>query len=221
MTTISPSEIEESADSLTKAERSRRTRALLIQTALSCIARYGYAKTSLKLIAEEAGVSRGPLHYHYKDKNELMGEAAEALPLLISEDTQKRLAKARTIEERVETMIDLALDQHLGDHHIVACELLMATRQDPDLARSVLPHLSAAEEAIDSRWIEYAKELGWSNERLVVFRRLFVAALRGLAIDHIEFGSEMHAAVTAMLKEMFMDFLGFAEGGKTSSPASR
>ena len=213
MTTISKIAKDDTEDSLTKAERSRRTRALLIETALSCIARYGYAKTSLKLIAEEAGVSRGPLHYHYKDKNELMGEAAEALPLLISSDTLKRLASVRTIEERVETMIDLALDQHLGDHHIVACELLMATRQDPELARSVLPHLSAAEEAIDARWIEYAKELGWSKERLIVFRRLFVAALRGLAIDHIEFGSEMHASVVAMLKDMFMGFLGFAGDG--------
>jgi AcrR family transcriptional regulator len=215
MTTISPTATDDSSDTLTKAERTRRTRALLIETALSCIARYGYAKTSLKLIAEEAGVSRGPLHYHYKDKNELMGEAAEALPLLISSETTRRLAMARTIEERMETMIDLGIDQHLGDHHIVACELLMATRQDPDLARSVLPHLSAAEEAIDARWIEYAKELGWSNERLVVFRRLFVAALRGLAFDHIEYGSEMHASVAAMLKQMFIGFLGVADSGKS------
>ena len=214
MTTISQIATEDSADSLTKAERTRRTRALLIETALSCIARYGYAKTSLKLIAEEAGVSRGPLHYHYKDKNELMGEAAEALPLLISSETAKRLAMARTIEERIETMIDLGIDQHLGDHHIVACELLMATRQDPDLARSVLPHLSAAEEAIDARWIEYAKELGWSKERLTVFRRLFVAALRGLAIDHIEYGSQTHAAVAEMLKEMLMGFVGISDTGQ-------
>jgi AcrR family transcriptional regulator len=210
MKTSSPSATDDGSDTLSKAERSRRTRALLIETALSCIARYGYARTSLKLIAEEAGVSRGPLHYHYKDKNELIGEAAAALPLIISSATLKRLAMARTIEERVETMIDLALDQHLGDHHIVACELLMATRQDPELARTVLPHLSAAEEAIDARWIEYAKDLGWSNERLTVFRRLFVAALRGLAIDHIENGSELHAAVAAMLKEMLMGFVGFS-----------
>lgn len=221
MTTISPSATDDSSDTLTKAERTRRTRALLIETALSCIARYGYAKTSLKLIAEEAGVSRGPLHYHYKDKNELMGEAAEALPQLISSETTRRLAMARTIEERMETMIDLGIEQHLGDHHIVACELLMATRQDPDLASSVLPHLSAAEEAIDARWIEYARELGWSDERLTVFRRLFVAALRGLAIDHIEYGSQTHAAVAAMLKEMLMGFVGFAEDGKENAAKAR
>lgn len=110
-----------------------------------------------------------------------MGEAAEALPPLISSDTMQRLAKARTIEERVEMLVDLALDQHLGDHHIVACELLMATRQHSELARSVLPHVLVAEQAIDARWIEYARELGWSDERMVVFRGLFVAALRGLA----------------------------------------
>ncbi|WP_252259853.1 hypothetical protein [Erythrobacter aurantius] len=45
-----------------------------------------------------------------------------------------------------------------------------------------------------------------------------MAALRGLAIDHIEYGSEMHASVAAMLKEMLMGFVGV--GGQAGESPS-
>ncbi|MGB3754339.1 MAG: TetR/AcrR family transcriptional regulator [Parerythrobacter sp.] len=205
-------------DSITKAERSRRTQALLIATTTSCIARYGYAATSLNLIAKEAGVSRGPLHYHYKDRNELMGAVAEALPQTISDKSLKRLLEAEGIEARIAALVDLGLEQHLGDHHIVACELLIATRQDEALADAVLPHLSAGEHAIDIWWSRYARDLGWPQDRLVAFRRLFVAALRGLAIDHIEFGSVGHEAAAALLKDMILNFTSGA-GSETDKQA--
>ncbi len=206
MTVLSPNVNESADDSLTKAERTRRTRSLLIETALSCIARYGYAKTSLKLIAEEAGVSRGPLHYHYKDKNELMGAVAEALPQRVSDESLQRLLKATTIEDRMEALVNLGIEQHLGDHHLIACELLIATRHDPELAAVVLPHISSGERKIQAWWSEYARDLNWDENTQVAFRRMFVAALRGLALDHIEFGSDGHAQAAAMLKEMVIAY---------------
>lgn len=212
-------------DSLSKAERSRRTRALLIETALSCLARYGYAKTSLKLIADEAGVSRGPLHYHYKDKNELMGAVAEALPQRVSEESAQRLRQATTIEERIDALVDLGIEQHLGDHHLIACELLIATRHDPELAEVVLPHISSGERKIDKWWSEYARDLNWDDDTLIAFRRMFVAALRGLALDHIEFGNSGHANAAAMLKDMVIAYIRAAQkpvgtGDTTGSLAS-
>lgn len=207
MTALAPTKNENSEPSLTKAERARRTRALLIETALSCIARYGYAKTSLKLIADVAGVSRGPLHYHYKDKNDLMGAVAEALPQRVSDESLQRLLRASTIEDRMEALVDLGIEQHLGDHHLIAFELLIATRHDPELAAEVLPHISSGERKIQAWWLEYARELNWDEKTLIAFWRMFVAALRGLALDHIEFGSDGHARAAAMLKEMVMAYI--------------
>lgn len=216
MTTLAPSKNENAEVSLTKAERARRTRALLIETALSCLARYGYAKTSLKLIADEAGVSRGPLHYHYKDKNDLMGAVAEALPQRVSEESRQRLLRATTIEARIEALVDLGIEQHLGDHHLIAFELLIATRHDPDLAAEVLPHISSGERKIQAWWLDYARELNWDDEALIAFWRMFVAALRGLALDHIEFGSDGHARAAAMLKEMVIAYIRAARSSASN-----
>ena len=45
-----------------KAEQSRRTRRLIVATGTRCLADYGYARTTMLLIARQAGLSRGPLH---------------------------------------------------------------------------------------------------------------------------------------------------------------
>lgn len=191
-----------------KAEQSIRTRALIIDTGIRCIAQYGYANTSMHLIAQQAGLSRGPVHYHFADKNDLMGAIAEALPQRAPEGTRRRLAEVQSAEERMRALVDISLEQHLGDHHFVAIELLIAARRDPQLAASVLPHFSAGEANIDDWFVDYARGLGWDEERLLTFRALFVAALRGLAIDHVQQADGgVHAAAAAMLKDMVLQYL--------------
>ena len=43
--------------------------------AIDCFARYGYGATSIDRIASAAGVTKGALYYHFKDKEELLSEA--------------------------------------------------------------------------------------------------------------------------------------------------
>ena len=60
---------------MSKPERARRGEeagAYLKETAIDCFARYGYQGTSIDRIAREAGVTKGAIYYHYKDKNDLL-----------------------------------------------------------------------------------------------------------------------------------------------------
>jgi AcrR family transcriptional regulator len=190
-----------------KAEQSRRTRKLIIETGINCIARYGYSQTSMQLISKEANISRGPLHYHFKDKNDLMGSIAEALPKKVSASTLARFGKAKTLRDRIEVLIDIALEQHLGDHHFVAIELLTAARHDPELARYVLPHFFEGEKFIDLWWNNYGTELDWSEQKMRAFRTVFVASLRGLAIDYSVTLDEQHyRRAASLLKEMLLGY---------------
>lgn len=63
---------------MSKPERARRGEeagAYLKETAIDCFARYGYQGTSIDRIAREAGVTKGAIYYHYKDKNDLLSAA--------------------------------------------------------------------------------------------------------------------------------------------------
>jgi len=45
--------------------------------AIDCFARYGFQATSIDRIAKAAGVTKGALYYHFKDKEELLFEAVK------------------------------------------------------------------------------------------------------------------------------------------------
>ncbi len=43
--------------------------------AIDCFARYGYRATSIARIADSAGLTKGAIYYHFRDKEELLFEA--------------------------------------------------------------------------------------------------------------------------------------------------
>ena len=189
---------------VTKAEQTRRTRALIIDTGIQCLADYGYNQTSMHLISKQAGISRGPLSYHFRDKNDLMGAIAGALPIGARQDVYARLNKVTQVHARLELILTLAIEQHLGTHHFVAVELLVAARQDAELANAIRPHFEIGEHQLDDWFCEYLANLGWAQEHLVAYRTVMVAALRGLALDHVlRSDSQSHAAALSMFKAIF------------------
>jgi AcrR family transcriptional regulator len=189
----------------TKAEQTQHTRALILKTGIRCLYEYGYARTSMNLISQEAGISRGPLHYHFRDPNDLMAAIAEVLPREVSQETRRRLNAAQDLDARLTTLIDIALEQHLGVHHVVVMELLMAARNDRVLAKVLRPHLLDGEEIVDQWWCDYLHLMQWPRERLLALRTITVACLRGLSLDHVLRGKdEAHARAIDLMREMFL-----------------
>lgn len=193
------------AKPMTKAEQTEQTRALILQTGIKCLYKYGYARTSLNLIAKVAGISRGPLNYHFKDPNDLMAAIGAVLPRGVTQQTRNRLMAVSDLPERLTTVIDIALEQHRDIHHFVAMELLMAARNDEALAKVLLPHLLQSEVAVDDWWCDYLQLMHWPRERLLALRAVAVAAMRGLSVDYVlHRDDEAHARAVALMREMFL-----------------
>lgn len=70
-------------------EEAELTRQLVMAAALKVFSRQGYAATRLEDIAEEAGVTRGAIYWHFKNKADLYTalqyHAAEQLGLVVEE----------------------------------------------------------------------------------------------------------------------------------------
>ena len=204
---VSIAQIKQPKSVVPRAEQARRTRALIVNTGIQCLASHGFANTTMLLISREAGVSRGPLHYHFADRNELMAAIAEALPRGVSKKLMKRLMDQKTLEARIETLIDIALSEHLGPHHFAAMELLLAARNDPKLAKAIQPYFLESETLSDDWWTDYFSMLRWTPKRLVAFRHVAVACLRGLALDYLLHGNaKAHSNALELFREMFISF---------------
>ena len=64
-------------DQATKERGTSEARKHLTAVAIDCFARYGYQGTSIDRIASAAGVTKGALYYHFRDKEELLFAAVK------------------------------------------------------------------------------------------------------------------------------------------------
>ncbi len=80
-------------------EDAEQTRLKIIAAALELFSKNGYSNTTLAMIADEAGFSRGPIYWHFKNKDELyqavLGFSQQPLEKLI---TQSRSMAERPLE---------------------------------------------------------------------------------------------------------------------------
>jgi AcrR family transcriptional regulator len=102
-------------------------RAQLHETALRLFARDGVDGTSLQAIADEMGVSKAAVYYHYKTKDELiLGVLAPLLAQIsaIAERVGAQRGRQGRLDTLVTGLVDLAVDNHdrfaviIGDPYV-------------------------------------------------------------------------------------------------------
>ena len=87
----------------TVQEKSER----IMKAALVLLAKKGYENTTINDMADTAGVSRGLLHYYFKDKEDLVSKTLTFGFGSIWEESVGPLAKATSAQELADAMIDV------------------------------------------------------------------------------------------------------------------
>ncbi|MEU0683010.1 MULTISPECIES: TetR/AcrR family transcriptional regulator [Streptomyces] len=67
----------ERAGRVPKQDRSRATRQRLLEAAVACLAEHGWAGSTVSVVAERAGVSRGAAQHHFPTREDLFTAAVE------------------------------------------------------------------------------------------------------------------------------------------------
>jgi AcrR family transcriptional regulator len=84
----------------TRAAQAERTRRQILETAQRLFAERGYDATSLQMIADELGLTKAAVYYHFPAKSEILDEAVrpgvERIGLLLDEAALIRGRRART-----------------------------------------------------------------------------------------------------------------------------
>jgi AcrR family transcriptional regulator len=125
------------------------SRALILETALKLFSEHGYDRTSIKMIAESAGISQGLLYNYFASKDELL----EAIFAQSMSDVQASFAMAdagSTPAERIERLVRGAfailrknqdfwrLSYGLRMQHEVLAGLAKQTRKSTAMIRQTL-----------------------------------------------------------------------------------
>lgn len=83
----------------------------IVQATIQCLARDGYARLTMKTLAQEAGVSQGILHYYFADKAAILVAVLES----VTADLNQRLEQAQqahlpAAEKRLQAVIRACLE---------------------------------------------------------------------------------------------------------------
>ncbi|SCL14866.1 TetR/AcrR family transcriptional regulator [Micromonospora inyonensis] len=120
-------------------ERSRATRARLLEATVDCLVEYGWSGTTTTVVAARAGVSRGAQLHHYPTRAALVTAAVVHL-------AERRAAELRAEAEalpagprRFDRVIDMLAAAFTGPLFVAALELWVAARTDPELRAALVP----------------------------------------------------------------------------------
>lgn len=122
-----------------RQERSRATRARLLEAAVSCLAERGVPDTTVGAVAERAGVSRGAAQHHFQTREDLLVAAFDSMADGLIVGLRRLLEELPEGPERVETMVVLLFDVFSGTEFQAALQLWTGAASDPDLHPRVVP----------------------------------------------------------------------------------
>ena len=105
--------------------KSERTRALIRDVALRSFRERGYDATTVRLIAQEAGISVGTTNYHFASKNDLVQELYLEVQLAHRDAVTPMLATTDDLVDRLALVFRTGLDE-LEPYHRFAPEFLSA-----------------------------------------------------------------------------------------------
>ena len=119
-----------------RAVQAERTRQQILQTAQRLFAERGYDATSLQMIADEMGLTKAAVYYHFRAKNDILLAAMRPgllrLQALLDEAAAIRGRRAR-IEHLVDGMVDFLVQNR---HYAVMAATDPAARRDQRDAES-------------------------------------------------------------------------------------
>lgn len=162
-----------------KQDRSRATRQRLLESAVTCLARHGWSGSTVTVVAEHAGVSRGAAQHHFPTREDLFTAAVE----YVAEERSKALRALPTppdVRAAVETLVGL----YTGPLFRAALHLWVAASDEPQLG----PRVTDLESRIGRETHRMAVELLGADESAPGVRETVQGLLdmaRGLGLANL------------------------------------
>ncbi|MFJ3926215.1 TetR/AcrR family transcriptional regulator [Streptomyces sp. NPDC090022] len=165
-----------------KQARSRVTRRHLLEAAVSCLAEQGWAGSTVSVVAERAGVSRGAAQYHFPTREDLFTAAVE----YVAEERSAALRElfhagpATDRSDAVEALVDL----YTGSLFRAALQLWVAASNEEQLR----PRVTELEARVGRETHRIAVELLGADESVPGVRETVQGLLdmaRGLGLANV------------------------------------
>lgn len=168
-------------------EQSQDKSTRIMQAALTVLSKNGYEGATINEIADAAKISRGLLHYYFKDKEEMVAKALEYGFGPMWDSSVGKLANVKSAEELVDNMIDVLKKnvQEYPDFTALLFELWVSGRRSAKIRKVFNDGFNEAINRLD-KLLQLGSSLGvikinsGESEGII---RILLAMYHGLAIQ--------------------------------------
>ena len=122
-------------------DRSRATRQRLLDTAVECLADLGFTGTTVTVVAERAGVSRGAAQHHFRTHEELITVALTRIIDVQVTDLRAAAAELPATPRDTAAVLGLLTRLYTGPMFRATLHLWVASHVAP-ARRTSTPHLA-------------------------------------------------------------------------------
>jgi len=180
------------------AERTAAMRKRLIDAAIDCLGRLGYGATTLQVVTDTAGVSRGAVLHHFPNKVDLMIAVAEYAAGKQNRHVARLLADTKPGMDRYLAITMATWDAMTKPPAVALLEIMMGSRSDPELGERFPAVIESLEKYQREGVWEQAQSVGITDKATVeAMVHLHNAAMRGLALE-LMFSRDQKKADSAM-----------------------
>lgn len=166
-----------------QADRSAKSRAELLQSAIECIAELGLEKATIATIAQRANLTAGAVQHHFKTRNSvyfsILDDFGQRLANIFAEGSNLH---AHSVRDRVEFLLNEIWDIFNRAQFISVTEILLSSRSAPQLHSELLDKVEIISDMMDQRWINAFADQKIKPELIITARRTAQATIRGLAL---------------------------------------
>ena len=120
-------------------DRSRVTRARLLEAAITCLAELGYHASTVAVVAERAGVSRGAAQHHFPTRDDLFTAAMEHVTHVRAEELRRELDELTGGRPSTAQVVDLTFSLYSGTLFRAALALWVAAAAESALREQIVP----------------------------------------------------------------------------------
>lgn len=122
-----------------RQDRSRATRRRLLDAAIDCLADVGWSGSTVSVVAERAGVSRGAAQHHFPTREDLFTAAIEHVTVERLHQLRADLPSLPPGPERTAHVVLTIGEMYAGKLFRAALQLWVAAASDEPLRAKVVP----------------------------------------------------------------------------------
>lgn len=159
-----------------------------MEATLDCLQEYGYHGSSLSMILNRAGASRGAWNHHFPSKKDLVIAAVRSL---LDQSIEKCHAEVQQLKQvgTFQGLLDFMWENfYTGRYRDVWLEFLTACRTDKELREGLQATIEEFQQAVNGLWQEHVMATH-DDADAVRLMNLTVSMLRGMAMQSASYDS--------------------------------